>query len=61
MPYEPREGEGVNFDGNITEEKVVSLKDAQGDIGYEKVFEFLLPDFGGKAYFECIAGGSGTE
>ena len=32
-----------------------SLKDNQGHIRYEKVFEFLLPDFEREGYYEWIA------
>ena len=31
------------------------LMDKQGHIWYEKVFEFLLPVFEGKGYYEWIA------
>ena len=55
IPYEPREGEGEEFDVKVTEEEVESLKDDEGHIRYEKVFEFLLPDFEGEGYYEWIA------
>ena len=34
---------------------MASLKDEQGHIQYEKVFEFLLPDFEGEGYYNWIA------
>ena len=52
IPYESREGEGEDFDVKISNKELASLKDAQGDIRYEKVVEFLLPDFEGEGYFE---------
>ena len=53
--YKPREGEGEEFDVKVTEEEVELLKDNQGHIWYEKVFEFLLPDFKGEGYYTWIA------
>ena len=32
-----------------------SLKDDKGHIRYEKIFEFLLPDFEGEGYYKWIA------
>ena len=54
IPYEPREGEGKDFDVKISDKELASLKDKNGDIRYEKVVEFLLLDFEGEGYFEWI-------
>jgi hypothetical protein len=54
IAYEPREGEGEDFDVKISDEELASLKDKNGHIRYEKVVEFLLPDFEGEGYFEWI-------
>ena len=38
----------------IPNKKLASLKDAQEDIRYKKLVEFLLMDFEGEGYFEWI-------
>ena len=55
IPYEPRGGEGEDFDVKVTKEEVTSLMDEQGKIWYKKVFKFLLPDFEGEGYYKWIA------
>jgi hypothetical protein len=47
-PIEPIEfwGENEEFTVNITDEEIATLKDASGEIRYEKVFQWDLPKFG---------------
>jgi hypothetical protein len=56
----PYAGEHEEFCPNIDEERISEFKDTNGDIRFEKVFEWLLPRFGDGdeykiAYFEFIA------
>jgi len=55
IPYEPRQGEGEDFDVKISVNELASLKDMNGDIRYEKVVDHLLPRFEGEGYYEWIA------
>ena len=45
----------MDFEVNITEEELLSLKAAYSNIRYEKVVDFLLPNFNGEEYFKWIA------
>jgi hypothetical protein len=55
IPSTPREREGEDFNVELTDEELTSLKDLADKIRYEKVVQFLLPIFDGEAYFEWIA------
>ncbi|KAL3779842.1 hypothetical protein ACHAWO_005645 [Cyclotella atomus] len=46
------------FTPNVTKEELTSFKDANGDIRYKRVFEWMLPRFGENdesSYFKFIA------
>ena len=43
------------FNVKITEEELAALKDKDGDIRFYKVFEWLLPQYGGVHFWEFIA------
>ena len=55
VPYRPREGEMEDFDVCLSPLEVESVKDAYGDIRFEKVHEFLLPVIDGDKYYHWLA------
>ena len=55
IPSTPREREGEDFNVELMDEELTSLKDLADKIRYEKVVQFLLLIFDGEAYFEWIA------
>lgn len=50
IPYHPRLGETEEFEVCLSPQELESIKDDFGDIRYEKLHEFLLPEIEGVKY-----------
>ena len=57
IPYQPRYGEDEDFDICLSIPELEQIKDEHGDIRYEKVHEFLLPEIDGVKYYAWLAAG----
>ena len=52
IPYEPQEGKDEKIDVKICINELSALKDAQGNIRYEKIVDFLIPNIKGEGCVE---------
>ena len=56
IPYELRPGESEEFDVRLTADQLESLVDEHGDIRFERMVEYLLPDFAATVFSNRLLG-----